>query len=108
MNAGAVNVIYGPLGFAGNQIWTQNTIGVLDVAEANDLFGMALTVGDLWSKQATRSAVPWPPATSTATAAMTWLWAFPTKTSAPSPTPAPSTSFMVRWLGHRSQQPVLE
>ncbi|MBK8046254.1 MAG: FG-GAP repeat protein [Anaerolineales bacterium] len=46
VNAGAVNVIYGPLGFAGNQIWTQNTFGVLDVAEANDLFGMALTVGD--------------------------------------------------------------
>jgi disulfide bond formation protein DsbB len=48
-NAGAVNVIYGSatgLAADGNQIWTQNSPGILDVAEPFDNFGSALTIGD--------------------------------------------------------------
>src|SRR5688572_10534708 len=49
--AGAVNVIYGQSGTglisAGNQFWHQDTSGVLDVAEADDHFGAALTAGDI-------------------------------------------------------------
>ncbi|MBK8051139.1 MAG: FG-GAP repeat protein [Anaerolineales bacterium] len=45
VNAGAVNVLYN-LFAGGNQFFTQNTAGVLDVAEANDLFGYSLAVGD--------------------------------------------------------------
>ncbi|MBK8046255.1 MAG: FG-GAP repeat protein [Anaerolineales bacterium] len=45
VNAGAVNVLYN-LFAGGNQFFTQNTAGVLDVSEANDLFGYSLAVGD--------------------------------------------------------------
>lgn len=48
-NAGAVNVIYGSatgLAAEGNQVWTQNSPGILDVAEPFDNFGAALTIGD--------------------------------------------------------------
>ncbi len=48
-NAGAVNVIYGSatgLTAAGNQLWSQNSPGILDVAEPFDNFGSALTIGD--------------------------------------------------------------
>jgi len=48
-DAGAVNVIYGSaagLTATGNQLWTQDSAGILDQAEAADLFGGALTVGD--------------------------------------------------------------
>jgi hypothetical protein len=47
--AGAVNVLYGSgsgLTSAGNQFWTQNSSGVLDVSEDGDQFGFALTAGD--------------------------------------------------------------
>jgi hypothetical protein len=45
-NAGAVNVIYGPLGGGGNQFWTQDSAGILAVANAGDQFGLSLAVGD--------------------------------------------------------------
>jgi hypothetical protein len=43
--AGAVNVIYGSAGglvSKGNQLWTQNSAGVKDVAEAGDEFGASV------------------------------------------------------------------
>jgi len=46
---GAVNVIYGSasgLSATGNQLWSQNSAGMRDVAEAGDLFGSALAWGD--------------------------------------------------------------
>ena len=54
-DAGAVNVIYGSnlgngtthgLNATGNQIWTQDSGGILDIAEAFDQFGFSLTAGD--------------------------------------------------------------
>ena len=45
----AGNVIYGSgsgLTAAGNQIWSQNSAGILGVAEKGDQFGFALAVGD--------------------------------------------------------------
>jgi hypothetical protein len=48
-DVGAVNVLYGSaigLTAAGNQFWTQDSPDVLDVAEANDKFGLALGWGD--------------------------------------------------------------
>ena len=48
-NAGAVNVIYGsPNGLtpAGDQLWHQDSPGILGRAEANDRFGAALAAGD--------------------------------------------------------------
>ncbi len=47
--AGAVNVIYGSstgLKSAGNQLWTQNSAGILDTAETGDAFGARLAAGD--------------------------------------------------------------
>jgi disulfide bond formation protein DsbB len=44
-----VNVLYGTatgLSATGNQVWTQNSSGILDTAEAQDWFGRALTIGD--------------------------------------------------------------
>lgn len=46
---GAVNVIYGTgngLASTGNQLWTQNSSGILDESEGDDRFGGALAVGD--------------------------------------------------------------
>lgn len=45
-NAGAVQVVYGPLGALGSDLWTQDSAGVLDAAEAGDLFGLTLATGD--------------------------------------------------------------
>lgn len=49
-DAGAVNVIYGGptsgLHSLGDQLWHQNSKGIGGVAEAGDLFGSSLTVGD--------------------------------------------------------------
>lgn len=48
-DAGLVNVIYGsPVGLAvaGDQVWTQNNPGILDVSEPSDYFGFALAAGD--------------------------------------------------------------
>ncbi len=48
--AGAVNVLYGTasgLSASGNQLWHQDSAGVLDAAEAYDFFGEALAAGDL-------------------------------------------------------------
>ena len=48
-SAGAVNIIYGSAGGltpAGNQIFHQNSPGILGTAEAYDHFGWALTIGD--------------------------------------------------------------
>jgi hypothetical protein len=48
-NAGAVNVLYGsPVGLAddGAQFWTQDSAGVVDVAEPFDNFGTSLAAGD--------------------------------------------------------------
>jgi hypothetical protein len=47
--AGAVNVLYGSaskLTSAGDQLWHQNSSGVLDTAESSDFFGSALAAGD--------------------------------------------------------------
>ncbi|MCF6300270.1 MAG: hypothetical protein L3J52_04005, partial [Proteobacteria bacterium] len=49
-DAGAIHVIYGGLqglSEAGNQVFHQNTPGILGVAGNSDRFGDALTVGDL-------------------------------------------------------------
>ncbi|MCX4243617.1 FG-GAP repeat protein [Paraliomyxa miuraensis] len=46
---GIVQVIYGSasgLSAAGNQVWDQDTAGILGVAEAGDQFGSALAAGD--------------------------------------------------------------
>jgi hypothetical protein len=48
-NTGAVNVIYGSAGgltSSGEQLWTQDTSGILGSAEARDEFGFALATGD--------------------------------------------------------------
>jgi len=48
-DAGAVNVIYGSavgLTDGGNQLWTQDSPGILDQAETGDLFGRTIVVGD--------------------------------------------------------------
>jgi hypothetical protein len=48
VDAGAVNVIYGSaagLTDAGNQLWTQNSPGILDTVEEGDLFGAGLASG---------------------------------------------------------------
>ena len=48
-DAGAVNVLYGSyLGFTGHddQIFTQDSSGVMETAEAHDLFGYSLAAGD--------------------------------------------------------------
>ena len=39
-NAGAVHIIFGPLGSPANELWTQDSAGVLDTAEPGDLFGL--------------------------------------------------------------------
>ena len=47
--AGTINVLLGSatgLGSAGNQLWNQDSAGVLDGAEASDQFGGALATGD--------------------------------------------------------------
>ncbi len=49
VDAGAVHIIYGSVGgltLTGNQLWTQDSAGVLDTAETGDLFGAALAGGD--------------------------------------------------------------
>ena len=63
-NAGTVTVIYGSatgLTAAGNQVWTQDSAGMLDVVEAGDIFGYALAVGDFKATAATT----WPLACAT-------------------------------------------
>src|SRR3954451_20784546 len=48
-SAGAVSVIYGGpggLSATGNQLWSQDSPGVLDAAEPNDSFGSVLAAGD--------------------------------------------------------------
>jgi hypothetical protein len=49
VDVGAVNTIYGSspggLTSAGNQVWTQDSPGIIDSAEAMDEFGESLTVG---------------------------------------------------------------
>ena len=45
---GGLNVIYGSatgLGSTGNQLWSQDSPGILDQAEAGDQFGAVLGVG---------------------------------------------------------------
>ncbi|HEX8103925.1 MAG TPA: proprotein convertase P-domain-containing protein [Solirubrobacteraceae bacterium] len=47
--AGAVHVLYGAatgLSTAGSQLWTQDSNGVLEVSDSDDLFGSALATGD--------------------------------------------------------------
>jgi hypothetical protein len=49
-DAGAVNVLYGSaigLSPTGNQLWTQDSDGVMDQAEAGDDFGRAVATGDM-------------------------------------------------------------
>ena len=68
VDAGAVNVLYGSAGgltAAGNQLWHQDSPGILDVAES-------------WRPSSATSS---PPATSTATASTTWRSACPARTS---------------------------
>jgi hypothetical protein len=48
-SAGAVNVMYGSatgLTATGDQIWHQDSVSILDVAEADDYFGYSLAAGD--------------------------------------------------------------
>jgi len=48
-NAGAVQVLFGsPTGITvnGNQLWTQNSLGIIDGCEADDQFGDRLRAGD--------------------------------------------------------------
>jgi hypothetical protein len=48
-NAGGVHVIYGSSGGlteTDDKLWNQNSSGILDTAEASDLFGRALAAGD--------------------------------------------------------------
>jgi hypothetical protein len=48
-DAGAVNVLYGATGglsSAGNQLWSQDSVGIQGVAQAANLFGRALAAGD--------------------------------------------------------------
>jgi hypothetical protein len=48
--AGAVNVLYGAgsgLATTGNQLWSQNSPGILDNSESSDNFGQHVTAGDL-------------------------------------------------------------
>jgi len=48
-NAGAVNVIYGAasgLDAAGDQLWHQDSAGIVGEAEASDFFGSSLAAGD--------------------------------------------------------------
>jgi len=48
-NAGGVNVLYGSssgLAAAGNQFWSQNSKGVIGVAETGDAFGTVVATGD--------------------------------------------------------------
>jgi hypothetical protein len=48
-NAGGVNVLYGSaigLSATGNQFWTQNSVGILDIAEQDDEFGSALAAAN--------------------------------------------------------------
>ena len=50
VDAGRVQVLYGGragLGAPGDQLWTQDSVGVGDVVEAGDRFGAALAVGDV-------------------------------------------------------------
>ena len=47
---GAVNVIYGAAGglnAAGNQVWSQDSVGILGAREAGDRFGSSLTAANL-------------------------------------------------------------
>jgi hypothetical protein len=49
-DAGAVAILYGSpdgLSAAGNQLWSQNSPGILDEAEELDAFGLALAAADL-------------------------------------------------------------
>jgi hypothetical protein len=50
VDAGGVNVIYGAvtvgLSSSGNQFWTQNSPGILNMAETSDIFGLSLAAGD--------------------------------------------------------------
>ena len=48
-NGGLLQILYGTargLRAAGNQVWTQNSAGIADYVEADDLFGYALAVGN--------------------------------------------------------------
>jgi hypothetical protein len=48
-DAGAVNVIYGAgvgLRATGNQLWHQDSTGIVDAANTTELFGFSLTAGD--------------------------------------------------------------
>jgi hypothetical protein len=59
-NAGAVNVFYGsPTGLAAarNQLWTQDSPGILDAAEPGDGFGFSLVWGDFGADGAADLAV---------------------------------------------------
>jgi hypothetical protein len=49
-SAGAVNVLHGSpggLSSAGNQFWTQDSVGIPDASETGDFFGQRITAGDL-------------------------------------------------------------
>jgi hypothetical protein len=49
MDAGAVNVLYGSAGgltAAGNQVWSQDSLGVAGIAETQDFLGSAVAAGD--------------------------------------------------------------
>jgi hypothetical protein len=48
-SAGAVNILYGSsdgLSSVGDQMWHQNTPGILGICETDDRFGTTLSVGD--------------------------------------------------------------
>jgi hypothetical protein len=67
-SAGAVNVIYGSAGgltSSGNQFWTQDTPGIVNVSEQGDGFGISLAAGDLNHNGADDLAVGVPAENST-------------------------------------------
>jgi hypothetical protein len=63
-DAGSVNVLYGSasgLTAAGDQLWSQNSLGIADVAEDLDRFGASLAAGDFDGdgKDDLAIGVPW-------------------------------------------------
>jgi hypothetical protein len=46
VNAGAVSVMYGPLGLGGDQYWTQSAVGNGNSSATANWFGYSLTTGD--------------------------------------------------------------
>jgi disulfide bond formation protein DsbB len=99
-NAGAVNVLYGSGGGltdVGDQLWHQDSPGILGAAESSDLFGRALASGDFDGDGADDLAVGVPGEDIDGTlsaGAVNVLYGTappPTPTATPTATPTPTT-----------------